>query len=228
MQVEIKKTVTGKYVVKYNCPHCDERLSSPLVDVSLEDTCPSCGNSYEVPGQTEKEQLAQKQQASREATASRKLRDQEQWAQEWAQKSLKAEEEKPSMTAAENARQAEKDLIDEVRGDDSPDEFPIHRLHRKERVIQSNFIAVNIVLLPVLLLLMSIILVEADTVMQEIAALLIAVLCGIIWGTLVLSVAGYHMVVAQVDATKESRRTRAMIQYYLAYQRDTDDPVSWK
>ena len=58
MRPELKKTLTGKYVIKYDCPGCGDRLSSSLDDAGTRDTCPGCGASFDVPGVAEKEKLA--------------------------------------------------------------------------------------------------------------------------------------------------------------------------
>lgn len=67
MKPEIKKTLTGKFVVKYECSQCGEGLESPLAEVGAQDTCPNCKHAFVVPGRAEKEQLARQQQAARDA-----------------------------------------------------------------------------------------------------------------------------------------------------------------
>jgi len=69
---KIAKTLTGKFVVKYRCPKCEDKLVSPLDEIGLKDTCPNCNTKYVVPGQAEKAELAKRQEAARDAAARKK------------------------------------------------------------------------------------------------------------------------------------------------------------
>lgn len=51
--VEIKKSLLGKLTVKYDCPKCTSRLTSPSDDVGTTDTCPDCHAQFTVPGTEE-------------------------------------------------------------------------------------------------------------------------------------------------------------------------------
>jgi DNA-directed RNA polymerase subunit RPC12/RpoP len=72
---KIAKTLTGKLVVKYRCPNCEDKLVSPLDEVGLKDTCPNCNTKYVVPGQAEKVELATRQEAARDAAARKKAEE---------------------------------------------------------------------------------------------------------------------------------------------------------
>jgi hypothetical protein len=50
MKPEIKKTLLGSYNVKFDCPACSSRLTSPLVDAGRNDSCPDCNAKFTVPG----------------------------------------------------------------------------------------------------------------------------------------------------------------------------------
>jgi DNA-directed RNA polymerase subunit RPC12/RpoP len=50
----IKKAwFTKKIHVKYGCPHCTERLTSPLLEAGEPERCPVCGFAFWVPGLTD-------------------------------------------------------------------------------------------------------------------------------------------------------------------------------
>lgn len=53
--VHFKKTITGKELVVYDCPHCDASLNSPVEEVGIKDSCPECGEEFIVPGTNELE-----------------------------------------------------------------------------------------------------------------------------------------------------------------------------
>jgi hypothetical protein len=63
--------LTRKTIVHYECPHCEEDLKSDLEEAGTEDTCPSCGGTFKVPGTSEvKRQQAElaRQQAEADST----------------------------------------------------------------------------------------------------------------------------------------------------------------
>ena len=49
-RTEFKKTIFGAIRVSYDCPKCLERLTSPLREAGIRDTCPACGIHFIVPG----------------------------------------------------------------------------------------------------------------------------------------------------------------------------------
>ena len=69
----IKKTLTGGYHLGYSCPHCGDGLSSDIDEAGQQDTCPSCGRAYTVPGQDKvaelKRTLAAEAKAKQDAKA---------------------------------------------------------------------------------------------------------------------------------------------------------------
>jgi len=52
--VQLKKSLFGKYSISYACPHCDERLSSPIGETGKNDSCPNCNMGFIVPGSEER------------------------------------------------------------------------------------------------------------------------------------------------------------------------------
>ena len=50
MNPKVTKTLLGGYQVKFGCPACKTRLTSPLSDAGANDTCPDCGSQFVVPG----------------------------------------------------------------------------------------------------------------------------------------------------------------------------------
>ena len=83
----VKKAILG-HEVQYECPHCEEALSSELVDAGSDDTCPHCGGSFVVPGTPERERLAAEQAAKQE---ERRRLAAEQAAKEAAQEAVHTE-----------------------------------------------------------------------------------------------------------------------------------------
>lgn len=49
----VKKGLTGKYTLHYQCP-CGAKLVSKLSEAGSNDTCPDCDQSFVVPGEGEK------------------------------------------------------------------------------------------------------------------------------------------------------------------------------
>lgn len=76
MSYSVVKSLTGGLVVKYGCPECGVKLSSPLKDAGAIDTCPDCGFALKVPGQREREATKNKQAAKKaEIEAERKEKE---------------------------------------------------------------------------------------------------------------------------------------------------------
>jgi uncharacterized Zn finger protein (UPF0148 family) len=72
---KITKTLTGKMVIKYRCPKCEDKLVSPLDEAGAEDTCPVCSTKFVVPGQAEKTELEKRQEAARDVAPREKLEE---------------------------------------------------------------------------------------------------------------------------------------------------------
>ena len=49
-RTEFKKTLFGGMRVSYDCPACRERLTSPLREAGMRDSCPDCRAQFVVPG----------------------------------------------------------------------------------------------------------------------------------------------------------------------------------
>lgn len=45
---EVAKTILGKYVVAYTCPHCGSKLKSTEAEIGKAEECPECGGRYGV------------------------------------------------------------------------------------------------------------------------------------------------------------------------------------
>ena len=56
---EVKPEIykANRWQVKYDCPNCEASLFSPIKEAGIIDTCPSCKNTFVVPGKAEKEQF---------------------------------------------------------------------------------------------------------------------------------------------------------------------------
>ncbi|WP_168567271.1 zf-TFIIB domain-containing protein [Crateriforma spongiae] len=75
---KIKKNIFGKYEVKFDCPKCGVRLTSPLTDAGEVDDCPDCRAKFRVPGKEQRaayEAKLAKEQAEKEA--ERELKNEE-------------------------------------------------------------------------------------------------------------------------------------------------------
>jgi len=66
----IKDTFHRKPSLSYDCPHCGERLKSPLMDAGTEDTCPHCHQTFAVPGENEKQEYEKEKQAHQDKRAA--------------------------------------------------------------------------------------------------------------------------------------------------------------
>lgn len=54
MKSEIKKNIFGKFEIKFDCPKCAIRLTSPLLDAGEVDQCPTCLTKFRVPGKEQR------------------------------------------------------------------------------------------------------------------------------------------------------------------------------
>ncbi len=63
MNPKVTKTLLGGYQVKFDCPGCKTRLTSPLSDAGMKDTCPDCGSQFAVPGTDALQQWNERKQA---------------------------------------------------------------------------------------------------------------------------------------------------------------------
>lgn len=55
--VEHSRSLFGSNRVSYDCPHCNERLRSPLSDAGSTDYCPGCRCGFVVPGSAKRERV---------------------------------------------------------------------------------------------------------------------------------------------------------------------------
>ena len=74
--MSIKDTFHRKPSLSYDCPHCKERLKSPLMNAGTEDTCPYCHQLFTVPGEKKKQEYEVKRafvQAAKQKAAGTRL-----------------------------------------------------------------------------------------------------------------------------------------------------------
>jgi predicted RNA-binding Zn-ribbon protein involved in translation (DUF1610 family) len=218
MKPEIKKTLTGKYVVKYDCPHCGDRLESPFDDVGGQDTCPNCGKKYEVPGQAEKVRVAKERQAA----ARKKQQEQGHKAEEaWLAKEVAGRVAKEATAAA--VHQAKTDLMEELQGNKYP-----FKQETYNSVIGIGTLIIMAFAAVFFVFFIFVVFVTAESIMHEIFGMIAVLNLVIICGVSVLAGVGWKIVKAQIAMAKETSRTRAMIQFYLAYQQENDYADVWK
>lgn len=75
---EIRRNIFGRYEIKYSCPKCKTRLTSPLLEAGDNDACPDCGASFRVPGiEQRKEYEAQLAKEKVEKEEADRIADQE-------------------------------------------------------------------------------------------------------------------------------------------------------
>ncbi len=91
MEFFIKRTITGKQQVHYECPKCNEPLVSDFAEAGQADTCPNCESGFRVPG---KEELQRIQREERESVRQREIA---------AEKERLASEEDAASAAVERA-----------------------------------------------------------------------------------------------------------------------------
>lgn len=77
---EIKKTLLGRYLVLFRCPHCRSKLRSHESEIHDQDTCPDCGKPFRVSSDAVREIEARKAESAAQkeskAAAKRKQRQQ--------------------------------------------------------------------------------------------------------------------------------------------------------
>jgi len=105
--VSFKKTLTGKELAVYDCPHCDASLNSPVEEIGIKDSCPECGEEFFVPGTQELEIRRRNARIKREE-AEAKIREAE--AQE-AKKKASAATFVPNSTTNNQNKTPEHDLF---------------------------------------------------------------------------------------------------------------------
>jgi TM2 domain-containing membrane protein YozV len=127
---QVSKTWTGKHVVKYPCPHCSERLCSPLDDAGKSDTCPRCQKAFDVPGTAHLDQVraakkAAKERAERRAAERRnEQRARAQRAEAEQKNRDKRAEDLARIQAAFDAAKANTRSSGSVSGDQAGDTVP--------------------------------------------------------------------------------------------------------
>lgn len=57
---KVTKTLTGSYVVKFQCPHCKAALQEELTKAGDNDNCPDCKATFQIPGLKERSELEAK------------------------------------------------------------------------------------------------------------------------------------------------------------------------
>ena len=120
---EVSQNWFGKHSVKYQCPHCGERLRSPLRDAGRTDNCPACRNRFVVPGLNVLEQVSAKERAAAERTSRAKAElteakrlEQERRNRKRAELRQKAEEERQEREkVAQDARHEQDQLAREAQ-----------------------------------------------------------------------------------------------------------------
>ncbi|MCA9109804.1 MAG: hypothetical protein KDA52_07645 [Planctomycetaceae bacterium] len=112
-EFNVKKTLLGKYIVSYACPHCAAQLRSSESELGQEyDTCPECRMPFSVTSDASEEMEAVRL-AAREA--KRNKRNEKRLAEE--QRKLRLEEEilrhsQPLMQAEKSERERRRQLVE--------------------------------------------------------------------------------------------------------------------
>jgi len=117
---ELAKGWFGAHSVKYVCPHCGERLRSPLNEVGHDDSCPVCRRQFTVPGRELAAQLVEEKNL---ALANAEKAKTERLLAKQRQKQRAAEERRRAFELAlderENQRRAEAQRQADVKSDDT-------------------------------------------------------------------------------------------------------------
>lgn len=106
MKPEIKKNIFGKYDIKFDCPSCSSRLTSPLTEAGELDFCPSCGVKFRVPGKAQREIYEARVQRELAAKAAEKKRREEEQLAAAAEAERRREEQRAAQALIER-REAE-------------------------------------------------------------------------------------------------------------------------
>jgi uncharacterized Zn finger protein (UPF0148 family) len=118
---QVKRKVTGGYVVSYACPHCATALTSTLDEAGTPQACPTCNKQFVVPGKAEREHVKSKQEQERREKEQRRL-EQEQ-------------EAKKAAAAKEVARLETQRLNQIAKQDEAAAAERAHAQHQKHLLI---------------------------------------------------------------------------------------------
>ena len=117
-QYEISKNWLGFRSVKYSCPHCGERLRSPLGDAGKQDSCPNCNSPFLVPGKDSLERF----KAAKEAAVERAAKLKAQLKKEKKDRKAQREAERARAQEEAAAQRAEQLRLAEEAKETSPQE----------------------------------------------------------------------------------------------------------
>ena len=109
---EIKKTILGKYVASYDCPHCKKQLRSEQTEILAgEESCPECGVTFRVTSKAAEEIEAQRADDEERALAAKKqkrdAREADKRFRELADKKEKEAKERTRIQAEKESTKAE-------------------------------------------------------------------------------------------------------------------------
>lgn len=107
MRVVLKRKLFGGIVVSYDCPNCSERLRSKAAEIGLDDFCPTCSQSFQVPGRDELAEYTR--------TKARKKAEKEERYREWKKQRKLAAEERQKERQAEKRRREQEQAREQKR-----------------------------------------------------------------------------------------------------------------
>ena len=129
--VEVTKNIFGTLRVGYDCPHCKERLRSPLKDAGTVDSCPNYHVQFTVPGTDALKREQRRQHAEQEQKEAERHRKAQQLEQEREQKhqeqlglaaEKRVDDEKRRQLELEEASRIQPDAIDSEPSPAAPGE----------------------------------------------------------------------------------------------------------
>jgi len=137
--VEHSRSLFGSDGVSYDCPHCGERLRSPLSDAGSTDYCPGCRREFVVPGSAELERVVREnkqREAARaaESLAKQRLREERRREKKTQREAAVEAARLQRQQADEVARQQREERAQQQRQVDlEPEQTPTNATPRKRR-----------------------------------------------------------------------------------------------
>jgi hypothetical protein len=109
---EVKKGWLGGRNVSYPCPHCGERLRSPLTDAGQQDSCPTCNDVFVVPGSADLHRITEAEKLAKQDEARLK----EQAKEEARLRKVRLEQQREAALKKSAAERAEQERLAEEAG----------------------------------------------------------------------------------------------------------------
>jgi cation transport ATPase len=210
VSIEFTSNFAGQPIVKFNCPKCNLRLTAKLLEAGNVETCSECATTFKVPGEQrrktyedkvarEKRELHEKQELKKEEAALERIR----------KTAEKAEKKKMKQQASVTATR--------VAMPQTPNQAQPPPNRQPKRVASPTAAQVILTIMLMITVVWGLtaigesfsILLNAETIMQQIAAIGDAILAGVLWLCLLLGIIGIEVLrLLHAIATKDENTNR--------------------